>query len=121
MRYPQGPSSAQGGGSDAEVRGRLEIEGDCLYVALDEVGERYPIVWPAGTTWDADQRAVVSPTGVSMTVSSDVYGGGGYLDVGEVTGLLGSEAGALASRCVDNAYGEVAVVNNADEAIGPAT
>lgn len=47
-------------GEDAEVRGVVEIEGDCLYVALDEVGERYPVVWPASTSWDPDTGRVKS-------------------------------------------------------------
>ncbi len=55
-----------------------------------------------------------------MPIGSEVVGGGGYLDVADVTDLIGAEAGALASRCVDNAYGEVAVVNNSRGAIGPA-
>lgn len=105
----------------AQVRGRLVVEGDCLYLALDEVGERYPIVWPAGTTWDADHKAVLSPTGVAMPVGSDVSGGGGYLVVADVESLLGSEAAALASRCLDNTYGEIAFVNNGDTSIAPAT
>lgn len=118
IRYPEPQSSDEG--MAAEVSGRLELDGSCLYVALDEVGERYPIVWPAGTTWDGEQRAVVSPAGVPMAVGSDVYGAGGYLYVEDVKRSLGSEADALASRCVHNTYGEIAFVNNAVEAIGPA-
>ena len=118
MRYPE-PSSSQEG-MTAEVRGVLELDGECLYVALNEVGERYPIVWPAGTRWDADNQAVVTSRGETMPVGDEVYGGGGYLYVGDVERIAGPQASALAAKCVDNIYGEIAVVNNADTAIGPA-
>lgn len=117
MRYPERSSSQEG--MAAEVRGVLELDGECLYVALDEVGERYPVVWPAGTRWDADAQVVVPPQGESMGVGDEVYGGGGYLYVEDVERIAGSQASALAAECVDNAYGEIAVVNNSDTAIGP--
>lgn len=118
MRYPE--SASNDGGEDAEVRGRLELEDECLYVALDEVDQRYPVVWPAGTTWDADSETVISPSGARMPVGSDVYGGGGYRYVDDVGRTLGADAEARAAGCVDNSYGEVAFVNNGDDAIGPA-
>lgn len=117
MRYPGSASSD--GGDDAEVRGRLELEDDCLYVALDEIGERYPVVWPAGTTWDAEDHVVVGPSRARMPVGSEVHGGGGYRYVDDVERSLGAEATAFAARCVDNTYGEVAFVNNGEDAIGP--
>jgi len=116
LRHPA--SSGGGDGMAAEVRGVLELEGDCLYVALDEVGERYPIVWPAGTRWDADTQTIVTPDGESLSAGDEVYGGGGYLYVDDVDRLAGADAAALARRCVDNTYGEIAVVNNSDSAIG---
>lgn len=117
MRYP---TSASDGGVDAEVKGRLELAGDCLYIAFDEVRERYPVVWPAGTTWDAEDQAVVGPSTTRMPVGSEVYGGGGYYKVEDVKRSLGAEAEALAASCVDNTYGEVAFINNEKGAIGPA-
>ena len=117
MRYP---TSTSEGSDDAEVRGRLELAGDCLYIALDEVDERYPVVWPAGTTWDAEDQAVISPSGTEMAVGSQVYGGGGYAKVGDVERSLGAEAEALVTSCADNKYGEVAFVNNERDAIGRA-
>ena len=82
------------------------------------VGERYPIVWPAGTRWDADTQTIVTPDGESLSAGDEVYGGGGYLYVDDVDRLAGADAAALARRCVDNTYGEIAVVNNSDSAIG---
>lgn len=118
MRHP--PRGWFGGSDemDAEVRGALELDADCLYVALDEVGERYPIVWPAGTRWDPDTHTIVTPDGESLSAGDEVYGSGGYLYVDDVHRLAGVDAAALARRCVDNTYGEIAVVNNSDSAIG---
>ena len=118
MRYPEPASSDDG--ESAEVRGRIELDDGCLYVALDEIDERFPVVWPAGTSWDAESESVVSPSGRRMPVGSDVYGGGGYRYVDDVGRTLGGDAEALAGRCVDNPYGEIAFVNNGDEAIAPA-
>ena len=105
-------------GEDAEVRGVVEIEGDCLYVVLNEVGERYPIVWPASTSWDPDTGRVVLPGGESVGHGDSVYGGGGYRYVDDVEAIAGEAAADLARECVDNQYGEIAVVNNQADGIG---
>jgi hypothetical protein len=118
IRYPQRSSS--GDGMDAEIEGVLEHEGDCLYLQHGELDDRYPVIWPAGSTWDATDPAVLSPSQVRMPVGSEVYGGGGYLYVDDVERLIGSEAAARAAQCVDNAYGEIAFVNNRDDGIRPA-
>jgi hypothetical protein len=116
MRHPR--SSGSSDQNDAGIGGVLELDADCLYVALDEVGERYPIVWPEGTRWDADTQTIVTPDGETLSAGDEVYGSGGYLDVDDIDRLAGADAAALARRCVDNTYGEVAVVNNSDSAIG---
>lgn len=116
MRYPRSSSNADGMG--AEIRGVLELDGDCLYLALDEVGERYPILWPSGTEWDADDQSVVASRGESLPLGGEVLGGGGYLYVDDVDRLAGSDAADLARGCVDNTFGEIAIVNNSGSAIG---
>ncbi len=118
MRHPQRAEIGEDQ-LDAEVRGVLELEQDCLYVALDEVGERYPILWPSSTTWNPGTNTVVLPSGQSIAIGDSVYGGGGYFYVDDIERLAGEEAAELAARCVDNDYGEIAVVNNADLAIAP--
>ncbi len=115
MRYPT--SSDATNGMLAEVRGVLQLEGSCLYVALDEISERYPMLWPAGTTWDSTGQAVVPPKGAPMPIGSAVYGGGGYMKVTEVERLAEPKAAALATECVDGELGVIAIVNNQDEAI----
>jgi hypothetical protein len=118
IRYPE--SSSNDDGMDAEVRGRLELDGGCLFVVVDEIAERYPVVWPAGTSWDAKQEAVVAPSTARMPVGDEVDGGGGYLFVEDVERLIGSEAATVAERCVDNADDEIVFVNNQEDGIGPA-
>jgi len=118
MRHPKHSDSNEG--LTAEVRGVLELDGSCLYVARDDIGGRYPIVWPAGTRWDQEKQAVVSPMGESMAIGDEVYGGGGYFYVADVEQIAGPQASSLAADCADNTYGEIAVVNNWETAIGPA-
>jgi hypothetical protein len=57
--------------------------------------------------------------GESIAIGESVYGGGGYFQVDDIEQLAGKEAAELAGRCVDNQYGEIAVVNNHDSAIAP--
>ena len=113
MRYTK-PYEADG--MSAEVLGLLQLEGACLYLVADH-GERFPVLWPAGTSWDSNGQAVLPPEGASMPIGSAVYGGGGYLAITDVERLAGPDAAALAARCVDNTYGEIAIVNNQRDAI----
>ena len=107
------------GGNAAAIEGSLELEGDCLYVRSLDGDYRYPIVWPSGTTWDETQPSVVTPEGEQIAVGSTVSGGGGYFNLGHVEEIAGVEAHALAKSCVDNAYDEIAVVNNEEFGISP--
>gem|GEM_PF-1988812 len=105
-------------GEAAEIIGVLELEIGCLYVVSDET-ERYPIVWPNETRWDAGQQVVILSGGEQVAPGERVSGGGGYYNVDQVEGFAGSEASALAERCVDNTFGEIAVVNNTPDGISP--
>ena len=118
MRYPTQASATEE--LAAPVRGVLQLEGSCLYVFTEEAGERYPVLWPSGTRWDDDNESVISPTGERMRIGSRVSGAGGYFYVPDVDRVAGPLASALASKCLDNTYGEVALLNNVDTAIGPA-
>jgi len=101
----------------AEIEGTLELEGDCLYIVPRQRETRYPIVWPAGTMWDASQQVVITATDIELAIGDDASGAGGYFSAGRLQDFLGPEAAALASACVDNKFDEVAVVNNFDDAI----
>ena len=117
MRHPVRSDIEEG--LDAEVRGVLELENGCLYLSIGEIDERYPVLWPAQTAWDAQREVVVLPTGDEIAVGGLAYGGGGYFYVDDIENIAGAEAADLAGRCTDNTYGEIAVVNNYDTAIGP--
>lgn len=117
VRYAQ--RSPDQAGMAAKVGGRLQLDGVCLYIVGEQGRERYPVLWPAGTAWDAQNTSVISPTGEPMPVGTAVEGAGGYLSVADVERLAGREASSLAARCVANADGEIVVVNNSDSAIGP--
>ena len=115
MRYPV-PSKDEVG-MEAEIRGVLQLEGQCLYVADQVSGERYPHLWPAGTTWDFENQSVILPGGKPIPVGARMLGGGGYLNVSNIEQLADSAAAVLAHECVDNTYDEIAVVNNQPDAI----
>ena len=115
MRY-QETSSTSGKVSNL-VRGVLELDGDCLYLVQKAIEQRFPILWPAGTRWDAPNQSVVSPVSGIMRLGGSVEGRGGYFYLSDLARLAGSAAWNLAVRCVDN--GQIAVVENAGTAIGP--
>jgi len=106
-----------GDAEDAEVSGVIEIEGDCLYIAPADGGERFPVVWPAATAWDADSGRVRLPNGEWVGPGDSVHGGGGYRYVGNVEAVAGEAAAVLAGACVDNQSSEIAVVNNQPDGI----
>lgn len=109
-----------GEGEAAEIKGILEIEASCLYVASDEVDERLPVVWPRSTSWNADAQQVVLASGLRIGDGVRVDGGGGYYDVDDVRRLAGKEAADLANECVDNRHRDIAIVNNQSGAVEPA-
>ena len=116
MRYPTTASTS--GGLTTLLQGVLEVEGECLYLVQDAISQRFPIVWPAGTHWDAPTRSVVSPAGAVMPLGAAVEGRGGYFYLSDVNHLAGAAAWNLASKCVES-IGQIAVVDNSAAAIGP--
>jgi hypothetical protein len=117
MRYPQ--ASSPSGNLETLLDGVLQLEGGCLYLVQDSIGQRYPILWPAGTRWDGQNQSVVSPVGEVMPMGGSVTGRGGYFYLSDIHLLGGSAASNLAAQCLGNSSGQVAVVKNADAAIGP--
>jgi hypothetical protein len=100
------------GGEDAGVSGEVTIEGECVYLLQSEIDTRYPVIWPHGTQWDSDQSAVVLPDGTRVTEGDEVSGSGGYHDRDSLSEYTTSDGVASVSSCVDNEYGEVAVLNS---------
>lgn len=105
------------GGDDAFVGGRLVVEGECLYLDL-EGAERFPVVWPHDTRWDAEAGTVVLADGTVAAPGTMLSGGGGYHRLAAVERAAGAAAAELAGRCVDNTHGEIALVNNQPSGIG---
>ena len=106
------------GGEDAEVGGTLILEGDCLYLGpVAGSGDRYPVVWPAGTGWGAGTTSVVLPSGERVGLGEAVVGGGGAHFLSSVTSAAGDEAAQLVESCLDNTTGEITLVNNSPDAI----
>ena len=114
-------ASISGDGEDAEIRGVIEIADGCVYLYLSEVNERYPVIWPHNTSWDAQRQAIILPSGDVLGAGDAVSGGGGYRYVEAIERVAGPQVAVLAAGCVDNTYGEIAVVNNSPTAIGPVT
>lgn len=109
VRRPESPTGRAG--AEALVGGVVALDEGCLYLSEgDEL--RYPVVWPAGTTWDPDRMAVILPRGTEVRPGDRVEGSGGYVRVGPLrrSRSLGSEAIELLTRCADG--GEIAVLNN---------
>ncbi len=100
-----------------EVAGVLVLEGDCLYLAPPESQERYPVVWPATTRWDAENQSVVTPAGEVVRIGEAVQGGGGYSNTESVEFFAGVDARVLVESCLDDRTDQVAIVNNNESAI----
>ena len=79
----------------ARLGGVLRLEGDCLYLS------DAPVLWSAGTVWDAEAQAVEAPGGQRLIVGRRVDGGGGHLSLDNVEGL-GPEVAARVAACVDD-------------------
>ena len=100
------------GGDDAEVLGVVVIEGDCIYLRQAEIDTRYPVAWPHGTSWNRAESAIKLPDRTLVYNGDQAYGGGGYHKEGNLDRYTVAEGVELALRCVDNQYGEVAVLNS---------
>ena len=108
--------------NQAEIRGTLVLEDGCLLVSA--VYGRFPLVWPAGTAWDAATNTVVLHSGAHIAVGDEIRGAGGYPSAEGVAANHGREAGELASRCAESEYREVASLGNNPsfvEGLGPST
>ncbi|QDB78593.1 hypothetical protein FE251_03760 [Georgenia wutianyii] len=53
----------------------------------------HPVIWPAGTSWQADPAAVVLADGQVVELGTEVRGGGGYLPYDGVKDECGTRSG----------------------------
>ena len=102
-------SAPSNNGEDAEISGTISLEGECLYVNLDDV--RFPVVWPNGSRWEEEAQSIVLPGGVVVEPGDFVEGGGGYHQPDRVGVTAGPEAEALAQQCAEQPFREVAIFN----------
>ena len=93
-------------GMAARVMGTIDLDDrGCLVLELE--GIRYPIVWPAGTSWQPDPPAVLLPDSQIVEPGMSVLGDGGYME--SVTHMTGREVND-AARCA-GPTGEIAMFN----------
>lgn len=95
------PAKGDGSGMEALIEGPLTLTNGCLLV-----GE-FPVVWPYGTTWDAETEAVRLSDGQVAALGDRVSGGGGYPYLSD----LGTEFAEPLADCPTNEYEEVAMFN----------
>jgi hypothetical protein len=95
------PARGDGSGMTALIEGPLAMSKDCLLV-----GE-FPVVWPYGTTWDAEGQTVQLSDGQVVALGDRVSGGGGYPYLSD----LGTEFAEPLADCPTNKYEEVAMFN----------
>ncbi len=106
------------GGMEASVDGTVSIDSDCLCLVGDV--ERYPVIWPNGSLWSAGESSVVLANGTSVAVGEDITGAGGHLRADFLEQSMSEDVVARAAACVDDTYGEIAVINNAAGDVWPA-
>lgn len=99
------------GSLDAEVFGIVIIDGDCIYLHDPQIENRYPVVWPHGTSWNPVESVIKLPNGTLVRDGDEVSGGGGYHKENLDTYIV-PEGVARVLNCVDNKYGEIAVFNS---------
>lgn len=99
------PDRGDGSGTDALIEGPLTLSGGCLLVG------DFPVIWPYGTTWDAQAQAVRLSDGQVVALGDRVSGGGGYPYLSD----LGTESAEPLAACPTNKYGEVAMFNAGEQ------
>lgn len=110
LAFPR-PAWFGAGGTDAILEGTLALDGDCLHLIQGDI--EYPVVWPAGASWEPDPPSVVL-VGQSIEPGATVSGGGGYLSRDHVEQRAGSQVADAAARCA-GPTGEIAFFNIGSE------
>jgi hypothetical protein len=95
------PAKGDGYGMEALIEGPLTMAKGCLLV-----GE-FPVVWPYGTTWDAEGQTVRLSDAQVVALGDRVSGGGGYPYLSD----LGAGLAEPLADCPTNKYEEVAMFN----------
>lgn len=83
----------------AQLAGRVLLEGGCLYLLQESDAARYaplPVVWPYGTLWEDDPAGVRLPDGTFLPVGAAITAAGGVHDIDRLTEL--GHADSVAGR-----------------------
>ena len=93
------PPSKNSEGMAARVTGEVILDATkgCLLLSNENI--EYPVVWPHGTRWQAEPRAVVLGSGEMVPIGTRVQGGGGYLHHDAIARMAGPEVADAASAC----------------------
>lgn len=123
------PPPPSGGGDQlaAIVGGVIVLDRGCLLLDQyahfadladppDPAAVRYPVIWPAGTTWDDATQTVVLPDGVRAAIGESVGGGGGYLYEDAIAVVTDPNTAARAAACA-GPTGEIAWFNPGGEVV----
>lgn len=96
----------------AEVRGTVELRGECLVLVQEDLPDApaYPVIWPAETSWQEEPPAVVLEGGRVVEPGTSVVGAGGYLQRDDIEGIAGSAVADAADDCAGQT-GEIALFN----------
>ena len=100
--------------SDVGTGGTLIVEGGCTY-RDGPVGQRTVIVWPHGTTWNAQESAVERSGGIApfndppfKLRSGDYFQAGGYdIPMSQAFGSLAPGSDEVLERCAESEGGVV--------------
>jgi hypothetical protein len=85
----------------------LDVESGCLLLVGAE-GVGFPVVWPAGTSWQADPPGVILADGQLVELGMAVRGGGGFVPRDFIERKAGSEVADAAAACA-GPTGEIAL------------
>lgn len=96
-------------GRQARLAGVLVLEGGCLKV------DGTPVIWPAGSQWDAANQSVTTSQGgkrYTIATGGPLPGlGGGAMPLDAVSKYLDASSLAAVASCLDSPRSEVLVVN----------
>lgn len=104
------PDSDELEGMAAEVTGTVLFDTDTGCLLLERNGVRYPVVWPAGTSWRADLPGVRLDSGEIVEPGMNVHGEGGSLQRDGIEQMAGTAVADAAASCA-GPTGEISIFN----------
>ena len=100
-------------GMDAIVSGTVVLDDESGCLLLQQGDFAYPVVWPAGASWEPDPPSI-KLQGQLIEPGMSVSGGGGYIRRDHVESSAGPDVADAANACV-GPTGEIAFFNIGSE------